>query len=158
GEFALFRNAPRAATAIAAEPVTLMVLPANRLDHMVRTNPALANALIRDLVNRMLAAEDRAREAEARADAAQSLAARERVTTACPRRHRGRQGRPHPERRPTRAQTDRLRLRWTRWQRRRSGIAPSASSRVRRRGFGCHGGNGRPRQPTAPPWRRGDHQ
>jgi len=82
GEFALFRNAPRAATAIAAEPVTLMVLPANRLDHMVRTNPALANALIRDLVNRLLAAEERAREAEARAAAAESLAARERVTTA----------------------------------------------------------------------------
>ena len=49
GDFALFRNAPRSATAIAAEPVTLMVLPANRLDHMVRSNPALAMAIIRDL-------------------------------------------------------------------------------------------------------------
>jgi CRP-like cAMP-binding protein len=67
GELALFRNAPRSATAVAAEPVTLMVIPANRLDHMVRTNPALAVALIRDLANRMLAAEDRAREAEDRA-------------------------------------------------------------------------------------------
>ena len=77
GDFALFRNAPRSATAIAAEPVTLMVLPANRLDHMVRSNPALAMAIIRDLANRMLAAEDRAREAEARAAAAE-----ERVRTA----------------------------------------------------------------------------
>ena len=40
GDFALFRNAPRSATAIAVEPVTLMVIPANRLDHMVRSNPA----------------------------------------------------------------------------------------------------------------------
>jgi len=81
GEFALFRNAPRAATAIAAEPVTLMVLPSNRLDHMVRTNPTLANALIRDLINRMLVAEDRARAAEARAVAAESMAVQERVKT-----------------------------------------------------------------------------
>ena len=74
GDFALFRNAPRSATAIAAEPVTLMVLPANRLDHMVRSNPALAMAIIRDLANRMLAAEDRAREAETRAAAAEERA------------------------------------------------------------------------------------
>ena len=38
GEFALFRNIPRSATAIAADAVTLMVIPANRLDAMVRTN------------------------------------------------------------------------------------------------------------------------
>ena len=67
GEFALFRNAPRSATALAAEPVTLLVMPANRLDAMVRTNPALAMAIIKDLVGKMLAAEDRAREAEERA-------------------------------------------------------------------------------------------
>ena len=41
-----------------------MVIPANRLDHMVRSNPTLAVALIKDLANRMLAAEDRARDAE----------------------------------------------------------------------------------------------
>jgi CRP-like cAMP-binding protein len=74
GELGLFRNAPRSATAIAAEPVTLMVIPANRLDHMVRTNGALAIALIRDLANRMLAAEDRARDAEARARDAEARA------------------------------------------------------------------------------------
>ena len=66
GDFALFRNAPRSATAVAAEPVTLLVIPANRLDAMVRTNPALALAIIKDLVGRMMAAEDRAREAEER--------------------------------------------------------------------------------------------
>jgi CRP/FNR family cyclic AMP-dependent transcriptional regulator len=67
GDFALFRNAPRSATAIAASPVTLLVIPGNRLDAMVRTNPALALAIIKDLVGRMMAAEDRAREAEERA-------------------------------------------------------------------------------------------
>jgi len=75
GEFALFRNALRSATAIAVEPVTLMVIPANRLDHMVRSNPALAVAIIKDMVGRMLAAEERAREAEARTTAAEAKAA-----------------------------------------------------------------------------------
>ena len=51
GQLALFRNAPRSATAIAADAVTLMVIPANRLDHLVRANPALAIALIRDLAD-----------------------------------------------------------------------------------------------------------
>ena len=64
GHIALFRNAPRSATAIAADAVTLMVIPANRLDHLVRANPALAVALIRDLAASMLAAEDRLRECE----------------------------------------------------------------------------------------------
>ncbi len=43
-----------------------MVIPANRLDHLVRANPALALALIRDLSTMMLAAEDRLREVEDR--------------------------------------------------------------------------------------------
>jgi CRP/FNR family transcriptional regulator len=64
GHIALFRNAPRSATAVAADAVTLMVIPANRLDHLVRANPALAVALIRDLAAMLLAAEDRLREAE----------------------------------------------------------------------------------------------
>jgi CRP/FNR family cyclic AMP-dependent transcriptional regulator len=64
GHLALFRNAPRSATAIAADAVTLMVIPANRLEHLVRANPALALALIRDLAKSMLAAEDRLREIE----------------------------------------------------------------------------------------------
>jgi CRP/FNR family transcriptional regulator len=66
GELALFRKGARSASAVAAEPVTLMVIPADRLEHLVRTNPALAVALIRQLATRMLEAEDRAREIEAR--------------------------------------------------------------------------------------------
>lgn len=64
GHIALFRNAPRSATAVAADTVTLMVISANRLDHLVRANPALAVALIRDLAVMLLAAEDRLRQAE----------------------------------------------------------------------------------------------
>ncbi|HET9925421.1 MAG TPA: cyclic nucleotide-binding domain-containing protein [Methylomirabilota bacterium] len=64
GHIALFRNAPRSATAVAADAVTLMVISANRLEHLVRANPALAVALIRDLAAMMLSAEDRLREAE----------------------------------------------------------------------------------------------
>jgi len=66
GHIALFRNAPRSATAIAGDAVTLMVIPANRLDHLVRANPALALALIRELATMLLAAEDRLREVEER--------------------------------------------------------------------------------------------
>ena len=71
GELALFRNAPRSATAIAAEPVTLLLFNANKLNAMVRSNHALAMALIKDLSDRMLAAEDRARDAEKRAQEAE---------------------------------------------------------------------------------------
>jgi CRP/FNR family cyclic AMP-dependent transcriptional regulator len=74
GELALFRNAPRSATAIAAEPVTLLLIPVNRLEAMVRSNPALAMAIIKDLSGRMLAAEERAREAENRARDAEKRA------------------------------------------------------------------------------------
>lgn len=74
GELGLFRNAPRSASAVAAEAVTLLVISANRLEHMVRSNPALAHVLIKDLANRMLAAEERAREAEARANEAEERA------------------------------------------------------------------------------------
>ena len=66
GHIALFRNAPRSASAIAADAVTLMVISANRLDHLVRANPALALALIRELATMLLAAEDRLREGEER--------------------------------------------------------------------------------------------
>jgi CRP/FNR family transcriptional regulator len=66
GHLALFRNAPRSASAVAADAVTLMVISANRLDALVRANPALAVALIRDLAAMLLSAEDRLREAEDR--------------------------------------------------------------------------------------------
>ena len=72
-----------------------MVISANRLDHMVRSNPALASALIKDLVNRMLKAEDvardaekRALEAEARATEAEQRLREPAVMTAAPRRPR----------------------------------------------------------------------
>jgi CRP/FNR family transcriptional regulator len=67
GELALFRNAPRSATAVAAEPVTLLLIPANRLEGLMRSNPSLAMAIVKDLSGRMLAAEERARDAEKRA-------------------------------------------------------------------------------------------
>jgi len=57
----LFGNAPRSATAVAAAAVTRMVIPANRLDHLVRHNPSLAVAIIRDLTTKLLAAERRLR-------------------------------------------------------------------------------------------------
>ena len=55
GELGLFGGSPRSATAVAAEPVTLMVIPGKRLHHLVRTNPTLAVAIIRDLAVKLLA-------------------------------------------------------------------------------------------------------
>jgi CRP-like cAMP-binding protein len=49
---------------VATDAVTLMVIPANRLDHLVRVNPSLAVAIIRDLTTKLLAAENRSRNAE----------------------------------------------------------------------------------------------
>lgn len=49
GEVALFRDAPHSVTAIAVEQATLIVIPAHRLENMVRTNPELAIGLIRQL-------------------------------------------------------------------------------------------------------------
>jgi CRP/FNR family transcriptional regulator len=57
GEVALFGDAPHSATAIAIERVTLLVIPANRLEEMVRRHPRLAIAIIRQLA-RMAAGED----------------------------------------------------------------------------------------------------
>ena len=74
GDLALFRNAPRSANAVAAEPVTLLLIPSNRLEHLVRSNPALAIAIIKQLATRMLEAEDRARAAEERLRAAEERA------------------------------------------------------------------------------------
>jgi CRP/FNR family transcriptional regulator, cyclic AMP receptor protein len=55
GELGLFGGSPRSATAVAAEPVTLVVIPGKRLHHLVRTNPTLAVAIIRDLAVKLLA-------------------------------------------------------------------------------------------------------
>jgi CRP-like cAMP-binding protein len=57
GEVALFGDAPHSATATAVDRVTLLVVPANRLEYIVRTKPSLAIAIIRQLA-RMAAAED----------------------------------------------------------------------------------------------------
>ena len=72
GELGLFGKSRRSATAVALEPVTLMVIPARKLDQLVRTNPALAVAIIRDLslkllaTNELLADEGRRRASGAR--------------------------------------------------------------------------------------------
>ena len=49
GEVALFRKAPHSATATALTPTTLIAIPEDRLEDMVKTNPRLALALIRQL-------------------------------------------------------------------------------------------------------------
>ena len=60
GELALFRDTPHSASAIALEPVTVLVIPAARLENMLRERPALAVALIRQLANRLREAEEHA--------------------------------------------------------------------------------------------------
>jgi CRP-like cAMP-binding protein len=49
GEVALFREGPHSVTAVAVEQVTLLPIPAHRLENMVLTNPKLAIELIRQL-------------------------------------------------------------------------------------------------------------
>jgi CRP/FNR family transcriptional regulator len=49
GEVALFRDAPHSATALALDRVSVLVIPRDRLEEMVRAHPDLALALIRQL-------------------------------------------------------------------------------------------------------------
>ena len=49
GEVALFRDGPHSVTAVAVDQVTLLPIPADRLESMVLTNPRLAIELIRQL-------------------------------------------------------------------------------------------------------------
>jgi len=49
GEVALFRDGPHSVTAVAVDRVTLIPIPADRLENMVLTNPSLAIELIRQL-------------------------------------------------------------------------------------------------------------
>lgn len=49
GEVALFRAGPHSATAVAMDRVTLLVLPADHLEELIRSNPGLAMAIIRQL-------------------------------------------------------------------------------------------------------------
>jgi CRP-like cAMP-binding protein len=58
GELGLFSKARRSATAVALEAVTLLVIPARKLDQLVRANPALAVAIIRDLCVRLRATNE----------------------------------------------------------------------------------------------------
>jgi CRP-like cAMP-binding protein len=58
GALGLFGKSPRSATAVALESVTLVVIPARKLDQLVRTNPALAVAIIRDLSLKLLATDE----------------------------------------------------------------------------------------------------
>ena len=56
GELGLFAGgAPRSASAVAIEPVTLVVIPARSLTSLVRSNPTLAVAIIKDLSAKLLA-------------------------------------------------------------------------------------------------------
>jgi len=57
GEVALFSDALHSASALAIDRVTLLVVPADRLENIVRTKPNLAIAIIRQLA-RMAATED----------------------------------------------------------------------------------------------------
>lgn len=57
GEVAFFSDGPHSATARAVGRVTLLVVPADRLEHLVRTKPNLGIAIIRQLA-RMAATED----------------------------------------------------------------------------------------------------
>jgi CRP/FNR family transcriptional regulator, cyclic AMP receptor protein len=58
GEVSLFRDGAHSATAVAVEAVTLLVIPASRLERMVRTSPDLAMALIRQLAQMAAGRED----------------------------------------------------------------------------------------------------
>jgi CRP-like cAMP-binding protein len=59
GEIALFSKAPRSADAVAEEDTRVFVIPADRLDHLVKTYPDFALDLIRDLATCVLDAEER---------------------------------------------------------------------------------------------------
>ena len=57
GELALFRGAFHSASAIALDPVTVLVIPVSQLYRLVRTRPGLAVALIQQLATKLAEAE-----------------------------------------------------------------------------------------------------
>jgi CRP-like cAMP-binding protein len=59
GEVAFFSDGPHSATALAVGRVTLVVVPADRLEHLVRTRPNLGIAIIRRLARMAASADDR---------------------------------------------------------------------------------------------------
>jgi len=59
GEVAFFSDGPHSATAVAIGRVTLLVVPADRLESLVRTKPNLGIALIRQLARMAAMGADR---------------------------------------------------------------------------------------------------
>jgi CRP-like cAMP-binding protein len=60
GEISFFRAGPRSATAVADGDVALCVIPGDRLEHFVRSNPRLAVEIIKRLAQVLCEAEERA--------------------------------------------------------------------------------------------------
>lgn len=61
GEVSLFRAGPRSATALAETDVALCVIPGDRLEHFIRTNPKLAVEIVKRLAALLVEAEERSR-------------------------------------------------------------------------------------------------
>jgi len=62
GHVSLFRSGPRTAAALAETDVALCVIPGDRLEHFVRTNPKLAVEIVKGLAALLVEAEERARQ------------------------------------------------------------------------------------------------
>ena len=61
GHVSLFRSGPRSATAVAETNTALCVIPGDRLEHFIRTNPKLAVEIVKGLAQLLIEAEERAR-------------------------------------------------------------------------------------------------
>jgi CRP/FNR family transcriptional regulator len=61
GEVSLFRSGPRTATAMAETDAALCVIPGDRLEHFIRTNPKLAVEIVKRLAALLVEAEERGR-------------------------------------------------------------------------------------------------
>mgnify|MGYP001609108994 FL=1 len=61
GHISLFRAGPRTATAVAETDVALCMIPGDRLEHFIRTNPKLAVEIVKGLAALLVEAEERAR-------------------------------------------------------------------------------------------------
>lgn len=62
GHVSLFRSGPRSATAVADTDVALCVIPGDRLEHFIRTNPKLAVEIVKQFAALLIEAEERARQ------------------------------------------------------------------------------------------------
>jgi CRP/FNR family transcriptional regulator, cyclic AMP receptor protein len=61
GHVSLFRAGPRTAAALAETDVALCVIPGDRLEHFIRTNPKLAVEIVKGLAALLVEAEERGR-------------------------------------------------------------------------------------------------